>query len=208
MTSSFLGLPPVFRKSIEANQAWMEQRQVWRVKVVVPFTSREQALYDHMSAQTPILRLVLFPIGDFFSSFGSGGISANDKFKDVNSTDNHFVDNIDVELKLKSSGLIDRAEISFLLEDRSLLQTHCGMIIEQVNRVPVFLIGLFTGRQLEVEPFQRRNPWSPSSPNLSGNTQLVAESCLESLDDYNIRLKVVANDKPPSGKLKQCLMQW
>ena len=202
LTSSLLGLPPVFRKSIETIQAWMEERPIWRVKVVVPFTSTDQTLYDQMRGQTPILRLVLIPIGDF------EGKSAMGNLKNADSTDDtHFVDNIEVVLKLKPSGLIDQAEISFLLEDRSLLETHSGMVIDQSgSSVPIFMIGLFTDRQLEVDPFQRPFPSRPSS-GLHGNVNLVVKSCLESDVDYTIRLKVLGKAIPPhpspSGKLNE-----
>lgn len=201
MEPSLLGLPPVFKKSIETNQAWMEKRPVWRVEVAIPFTFVEQASYDRIcGVGTPMLRLVLIPIGDVlpFSS-------VIDKLLDENSTENHFVDNIIVHLKLKSCGLIDKVDISFLLKDPSMLQTHWGMVIEQANSIPVFFIGVFSERQHKVELLHQRYPWnnySGSSPIVSGNLQLVSESCLESTIDYNIRLKVQAEDKdgkPLSG---------
>ncbi len=166
----------------------------------MPFTSMDQALYDRICAVgTPLLRLVLLPIDGFLSSasvflsLGSGAKSPIDKFLNINSTENHFVDNIEVDLKLKSSGLVDKADISFLLEDRSLLETHCGMVIEQANSIPVFLIGLFSERQPEVELFHQPYPWLNSlgpSPMAPGKLQLVSESCLESEVDYNIRLNI------------------
>lgn len=119
----------------------MEERLVWRVKVVIPFTSTEQALYDQLHAHyKPILRLVLIPISDL---------------EKESAADYQFMDNIDFELKLKPSVLSDQAEISFLLEDRSLLETHSGMVIDQSRSAPLFMIGLFNDRQLEVDPFQR-----------------------------------------------------
>ncbi len=203
---SFLGIPPVFRKSIEANQAWMEQRPVWRIKVVILFTSTDQAFYNRVSESVPLLRLLLVPIDDFLSlSLGNQAKSTFAKFTNANSTENHFVDNIKVDLKLNPRGLVDQAEISFLLEDPSLLQTHCGLVIEQVNSIPVFMIGLFHERPTEVELFDQPYPWKISSipsPNTSRNLQLVAENCLESKVDYKIRLKFLSEDKdgkPVSG---------
>jgi len=100
--------------------------------------------------------------------------------------------------------MIDQVDISFLLEDRSLLQSHCGLVIDQENSFPVFFIGSFTDKLLpEVElfhsPFPLKNFSSPL-PRPSENFQLVTDSCLESEIDYKIRLKVQAKDKPLSGK--------
>jgi len=186
MAPSFLGLPPVFRKSIEANKAWSEQRPVWCVKVLVPFTSLEQELYDRVyNVSTPMLRLVLMPIDYFYSCVldNASQQSAFHDFLNLNSTCNYFVDNIEVDLKLKSCGLIAQVEVSFLLEDRRLLDT----------------------RKTEVNLFRHPYPWSnsaSSTPNITTSRQLVAVSCNESQVDYNIRLKVNAKDQPLSGNPK------
>ncbi len=208
MAPSFLGLPPVFRKSIEANKAWSEQRPVWCVKVLVPFTSLEQELYDRVyNVSTPMLRLVLMPIDYFYSCVldNASQQSAFHDFLNLNSTCNYFVDNIEVDLKLKSCGLIAQVEVSFLLEDRRLLDTHCAIIIDQANCVPVMPIGLFSDRKTEVNLFRHPYPWSnsaSSTPNITTSRQLVAVSCNESQVDYNIRLKVNAKDQPLSGNPK------
>jgi len=208
MAPSFLGLPPVYKKSIETNQAWMEQRPVWKVKVVMPFTSVKQTLYDQLYAVgTPFLRLLLIPAEEY-SSLLIGKCSQSELeniLDNMNSKKNHFVDNIEVDLKLKLCGMIDQVDISFLLEDRSLLQTHCGLVIDQENSFPVFLIGSFTDKPLpEVElflcPFPLKNFSSPQLPRPSEIFQIVNDSFLESEIDYNIRLKVQAKDKSLSGK--------
>lgn len=167
----------------------------------------EQALFNLVyGVGTPLLRLLLVPIDDFPSfSYGFGAKLAVENVLKPNSIENHFVDNIEVDLKFKSCGLVDYVNISFLLEDRSLLQTHCGLVIEQANSIPVFLIGKFSERPTEVEVFNQPYPWNnylAPSPNATENVQLVAESCFESQVDYNIRLQVHAKDKPLSGKPK------
>jgi len=207
MASSFLGIPTVFLKSIEANQAWIKKRPVRKVKVVMPFTSMKQTLYDQLYAVgTPFLRLLLIPAEEYSSLLiGKCSQSALENILDnMSSNENHFVDNIEVDLKLKSCGMIDQVDISFLLEDRSLLQSHCGLVIDQENSFPVFLIGSFTDKHLpEVELFYCPFPWknvSSKSCLSSENLQLVTDSCHESEIDYKIRLKVLAKDKPLSGK--------
>ena len=199
MTSLFSGLPPVFRKSLETIQAWMEGRQVWSVKVAIPLS-----LFD-TQRRTPVLRLILVPTTGFHPGVCSSSTAS--PLSDLNSAENHFIDNVGLDVKKTADGGIDRVEISFLLEDQSLLTTHSGVVVDKIDDSSVFVIGPFPKRNPQVELFSRPYPWSwqemssqPAAPS-SGQSLIIAESCRESESDYTIRCKVqsVRKSKAPSG---------
>ena len=193
------GLPPTFRKSLETIKAWMEHRPVWRVKVVVPFS-----LFGSQVVP-PVLRLVLVPARDFAATLGvSKGLG---KLFDQTSTKNHFIDNFDLSLKLKTGGGIEWIEMSFLLKDRGLLESHGGIIVDVANGLPIFAIGLFSSRPHQVDPFDQRYPWvwRKKSNELaqvsSGQSRLIVDSCTEMEAFYIIRFKLLSGRKEvnPSG---------
>ena len=202
MQSFFCGLPPVFQKNLDTIQEWMGQRPVWKVKVAIPFS-----VFDS-SAATPVLRLVLVPTSDFFA--GSLSDSTNmEKFLKMDSTTSHFIDNVELDLKLKPEGGIDQVEISFLLADRSLLETHCGIVVNQPRISLIFVIGRFGDRRCRVEPFDSPFPWTMAKPSnrpassgpSASHSEMIAKSCQETEVAYTIRFKIslVKKSKAPSG---------
>ena len=202
MSTFFSALPPVYRKANETTRAWAEHRPVSRVKVVLPFGLMEKSLFDRVILTgTPVLRLFLVPSSDFVS--GALGSLSFSKFFDLNSTETHFIDNLNLSLKLKSDGEIHLAEFTFLLEDCSLLESHCGLVFGQELAVPIFIIGRFAERQYSVEPFDQPYPWTMEKAPEEGSpaiSKLISESCQESENGYSIRLKINSGvEKPPSG---------
>ena len=204
MATSFDGLAPAFRQSIATSRAWMERRPVWRVDVVVPFTDDEHNWFGTLSlVGPPLLRLVLVPNGDYISAAAKG--PSFKKFLKLNSAKNHLVDNIDLLFRVNSDDRIDRAEISFLLEDRGLLDTHAGLVFDHGNSVAVFFIGPFPSRQFGAEPFDQPYPWplptkkSLPSAGSSQDRRLIAESCQESEASYKILFKVQTDGAPLKG---------
>ena len=202
MESLFFGLAPVFKKSLDTIQVWMHQRPVWQVKVAIPFS-----VFDS-NKTGPILRLVLVPTSDFFADPLSEPTMLA-KFLKMNSAENHFIDNVELNFKLKSKGGIDQVEISFLLAERSLLDTHCGIVVDnQPDGGAIFVIGRLDGRRCQVEPFDLPYPWDLERPVESsqspGNSEMIAESCQETEDAYIIHFKIpsVKRSKAPSGKSK------
>ena len=205
MESLFFGLAPVFKKSLDTIQAWMNRRPVWQVKITIPFSVFDTGYNTHIP---PILRLVLVPTSDFFAG-SLDDSSTTDKFIKLNSTKNHFIDNVGLSLRLTPDGGIDQVEMSFLLADRSLLDTHCGIVVDQrVAHWHLFVIGRLCGRRCQVEPFDLPYPWDLERPVESsqspGNSEMIAESCQETEDAYIIHFKIpsVKRSKAPSGKSK------
>ena len=202
MTSFVSRLDSNLQKSFETYRAWMENRPVWRVKVRIGYSSvvNDSMLFD---AQL-FLRLVLIPKNDIFDP----SVSDQQLYDLLISSKNlHLIDNIEVKMKMKSSGLIEWVDIEFLLDDRSLLESHCG-IVSQVNGVPAFLIHSLSDHQHVVELFTRHYPWPANDStgavivsSRSNEPQLVGESCEEIEDAYNIRFKIFSNgrSKPHSG---------
>ena len=201
-------LPPVFRQTFEVHLAWMEGRPVWRVQVSVPFSDDDQELFNRLClVGTPLVRLVLIPTIDFLMLVPNSQLSVN-RMADLSSTRNHFIDNVGVSIELKPSGLVDRVDFAFLLEDQSILQTYTGMVVESFKGLPAFAIGPFAHRQYLVEPFSSPFPWTlrgeaESTTAPSDALRLVGESCHETDDAFNIRFKVISSSDgscaPPSG---------
>ena len=182
----------------------MEGKPVWCVKTVVPFS-----LFDNQAC-TPLLRLVLVPNADFPSAISSKGKTLHD-FK---STVNHFFDNIAIDLK-NPRGHFEHVELCFLLEDRSLLKSHSGIVIDHEFGMPLFIIGPFLKRRHQVELFRRPYPWAWKNPTSEaaaesfGKPLVIGESCQESEEGYTISFKVhsLRTSKAPSGMLHTIFYQ-
>ena len=202
LTSSLLRtLRPLFRKSFETCRAWMENRPVWRVNVGTAAHHSQKKLLDDVTLNQlgcALLRFVLIPTKDFqrLSSSCSVQTSSVANLTNLDSTDNHLIDSFEFNLKMKSTG--DWAEITFLIEDRSLLQSHSGIVVEAVQGLPIFLLGPFSKMQHSVELYTLPFPTAPSQFNES---QLIGESCQETKDNYSIRFKILsdARSTPLSG---------
>ena len=208
LTGAFIStLRPVFRKSFETCRAWMENRPVWRVNVHI---SSQQIVFDHRTLlASPFLCLVLVPTSAVLhtSSFRDPSSAAAD-LTNQNSAVNHVIGNFEVNLKVKSSGQIEWNDITFILEDHSLLQSHSGVVIDS-NGLPVIFIGPLSGRQCNSDlctqtfplTWENQTSCSPAAPSGSKKSQLIGESCQETEDIYTIRFKIVSGrgSKPPSG---------
>ena len=205
MAAFIARLHPVFRKSFESCQAWMDNRPVWRVKVRCDEVFEELKLFG-----VPLLRLALVPANDVsgFSFPTAKQPKLVAKWTDLDSTAHHFVDKIDLDVKMDSLGQIDSVDISFLLEDRSLLETHAG-IVTMLDGFPVFFLGPLSQSQHTVELFDQPQPWHcnetshlPSAASSgSREIKLTGESCEETEDAYTVRFKILSagSKKPPSG---------
>ena len=212
MSSACSRLPPVFTKSLETSQAWLENRPVWRVKVCVPQhdLSEDEAIFKkNFCFGLPVLRLILIPAADVPSLLSNpqDWERHEKEFNKWTSDKYHFFDNLDVNMKKKSDG--DEMEISFLLHDRSLLESHCGIIVGVVESsfLPIVIPWLSKTRHA-LESFNTPFPchWKNPKPAESSHCKsrwLVGESCRESEGDFVMRFKVrqqsSANEKPPSG---------
>ena len=210
MAAFFSRLRPEFRKSFETCLAWMEKRPVWRVKVRIVFSATEQMAFRGLKVLggVTLLRLVLIPTIFLDNSSFPGQLGVSRYTKIISLTDDHFIDNAEVILKTKSSGLIESVDIAFLLEDRSLLESHTGIVIK-TSGVIVFFIGPLSQSHHNVKLFNRPYPWSSGNPTShlphdteSQDSRLIGESCQETQDAYTIRFKALSggSSKPLSGK--------
>ena len=207
VSAAFSFMPPAFRRSLQALQAWMEHRPVWRVDLTIPFTFKERSTFNQLDkGGTPRLRLVLVPKSDFVAVLMTFG--DDDTFLSPNSTTYNFIDNFEMTLKVKPSGEIDRAVISFLLEDRSLLQSHSAVLLMEEANLPLLFIGPFSDRNHKVVVFKGPYPWALNSSSASTpperaseeSRRLIGESCQESEGDYSIRFKILSDgSNKPSG---------
>ena len=226
LSSALCRLPPVFTKSLETNQAWIDRRPVWRVKLGVPYKLivDDYAVESTYLVGVPVLRLILVPVEDFNSVMGKCQRFPDDakkyqkEFYKLDSVENHFFDNLEVNFKRNSDGAVDHVEVSFLLHDRSLLETHCFLVTSAQHfmsyfpgipmpPIPPSLHSRLQSFKLKW-PFPLKNP--PNSlpieqPRNKSQPILVAESCKESEGDFSIRFKIhqqsTANQKPPKGKI-------
>ena len=197
-------LRPVFRKSFEICRAWMENRPVWRVNLRATVSPALSKIIEDEMACRSYLRLVLVP-AHVFSSLDSA--STFSRLTDLNSTVNHFINNAQFRVKVESSGLIEWADISFLLDDCSLLKTHAGIFVTPSGS-KTFSIDPLSDCIRSTELFALPYPWhceNPTThPSASGSSKsllLTGESCEETEDAYTIRFKIVSggSSKPLSG---------
>lgn len=201
------GFPPVFLKYVEAIQAWADDRRpVWKVKVSSPFNPAELNSVEEeplvRRGILPILRLILIPISDYEAATSDGKLAFTKFSNDVmESSQNHFFETFDLHLRM------DEVEITFLLEDLSLLDTHCGVVVNLLADSPVFLIGRLTECHLQVEsfilPYLFAKSESPEDSEKPGNSSpyLLDGSCQESEGGYSIHFEIHSDDPNfrPSG---------
>ena len=199
--------PSVFRTAVEAIQAWKERRPVWRVNACIKFDQNKNTELTRFW-DSPTHRLILVP---------------NSTFQDPNcfkklftSSENHFINNLVVNVNWKANGEIDEVDISFLLADRNLLKTHGGVFMDSEHQKPVLMLGSFgtdSRKVFKVEKFNQPYPyWSQGeessvavSPSTDRSKTLTAISCQESKDAFtlclNLRFNLRSGDKlPKSGK--------
>ena len=197
MSAALSGLPQVFRKSLDVGQALMERRPVWKVKIGVLIDSLAERMFEKSQAKqfgTPVLRLILLPLS---STDGDPSASSVSKWlSNLHSTENHFIDNLDLEMSKLKPMLDNSVEFSFLLNELSVLDTRFGIVYDS-NAPDCPLFGTPHLIQRSVELFNQPYPWfweksSSSSHPLSESSgkspQLLAKSCLESEEGYNIRV--------------------
>ena len=220
MSSSLFRLPPVFEKSVETSQAWMDHRPIWRVKVCSAGNSIQQQRERFEKSclmRSPVLRLILIPLLDFLSTvdkdsaarYARPGMKESDFYK-LDSTKNHFFDNLEVSLIQNAGEMNDHVEVSFLLHDLDLLKSYCGVLVGvEPNGSPSFILLPLSTSLNSLESFSRPFPSSfeRSLPTASPNSQfpmLVPVSCKESERNFNIRFnyhRSSADEKPPTGNI-------
>ena len=193
VTSKLFSVPrPVFRKALETRQAWMNNRPVWRVEIDIPLVPVENIL--SVTGRNLILRLMLIR-SSYFRNSNLGLDALRKKIADLDSPDVHFFDNMDMVNK-KSNGK-DYVQLSFLLQDRSLLKTHKIVVVDLESLTPVSAgyAADFSPRGQTAKIFGCPFPFSlePSPPASSASStipRLIAETCEESEEGYTIRLKM------------------
>ena len=196
--------PPQLRTSLEAIQAWMEERPVWRVNVrLVHDTEKKQPVYTELFEQIGIvaLRFVLLPKNAFVDTC----VADPDRLQSLH-PDSHYIDNFELKMNLKTDGRIEKVDLSFLLTDRNMLKSHIGIFFDRDFRTSIFGLGRL-GREskFEVKKFTQPRPWTlgeessrsaASAEPLSSVRlkKLMPISCQESKDAFTIRIK-----SQPSG---------
>ena len=167
MTSVYSGLAPVFSMSVNTCEAWMKNGTVWRVTYANTLSSKDEKLYNDVAPRvgTPHLRLVFIPnaiFADSVPNFFNGTI-----YKETNNCSSFkmlFIDNLDVIVRVKSNGNIDHVEISYLLEDRRLLNTHTGIVVDIEQGYALFFIGQKQWQRVEL--YKKLYPLSCVETNL------------------------------------------
>ena len=197
MDTFFSGLRPVFKTSFETCRAWVENRPVWRV--TISFDPMALKLFDGSLEENRVLRLILVPSKDSLSpSFAAAEMT------DFYSTANHFIDNLKVRYKIESSDIIESFEVAFLLRDRSVIDSHTGIIVNS-NGDPTFCIGPLSDCHHSVELFTLPYPWLCEGPTIrhpdasaatsaSNEPQLFGHSCEETENSYTIRFKILFSE--------------
>ena len=185
---------PVFRKALEARQAWMENLPVWRIQIDIPLVSMKEILKSN--GRNLILRLVLIR-SNYVCNPSLAVDVLRQKMADLDSPDIHFFDNVDLVAKRETDDGQDLVQLSFLLQDRSILKTHCAVVID-VERLTLISAGCganFSPREQTAKLFGCPYPCSLDPIPLASSAastmpRLIAESCEESEEGYTIRLKM------------------
>ena len=182
----------------------MKNKTVWRVKYVLPIDSVDQNAYNIVADQvgSPDLRLLLISNAAFARSGKEYLTGTIYKKMATSRKDLHIIDNLELTMKEKSNGDVDQVEISYLLEDLRLMQTHMGIVVDMEQGYTLFFIGdANCDRPSRVDPYKKPYPWSwdDNPPVLiSDERHLIAESCQETESIFTIRFKSVhCKEKEP-----------
>ena len=198
--------PSFFRTSEKAIQAWKECRPVWRVNVCIKFDQDNQTFFYRMWNEcTPSLRLILAPHSALLAAY-----KCRENFLELfASTESHFIDNLDVNIKRKANGEIDLIYISFLLADRNLLKNHSGVIVAFENQLPLLTrylaMTMNNSQVVRVEKFSQpypypRNQGEELSVAADCSKKLTEINCQESRDAFTLRFNFCCGDKLPKSQ--------
>ena len=200
--------PSAFRTAVEAVQAWKERRSVWMADFCFKLSPMAQTNFDEIwNTCNPILRLILMP----HSAFLAVAEDVDKFFEIFTSPDSLYIDNVELKIKLKTDGSMEAANISFLLADRNLLQTHIGIVVDDTR--PLFVLSPKASYvpQVKVDKFSQPHPYwihvkkstaaSPGSSSDVYSNNLMAISCQESQDTFTLRLSFRSGHRlPRSGR--------
>ena len=209
-----LKLPSVFYLSKRTIQSWEDGHPVLKLTADIRFNDYTSAnLIEKLMASTlvgtPLLRLILIPydILDDNEEFLNNINKINIAVPSGLIPDVHFIDNLQLEMKKTPDDEIESVSISFLLEaDHGLEETHFGYIIDLRTwalKPPIFILQPIN--TLQVEKFQLPYPFAAktdlvASTETSESELLVAGSCVETEDQYTVKIKIVCSGKNVSGK--------
>ena len=193
--------PSMFRTSMQTIQAWKERRPVWRVNVCIKFGPEEKAEFGKFwNKGVPILRLIL--------TLSSAFRACNTLEEMCNSTESHFIDNLDVNLKRTANGEIGEADISFLLTDRNLLKTHFLTVVDLEKWQTLLMFGptAINIRQIKMakfnQPYPHWNQGQDSSCAADRSQKLTTICCQESQDAFILLFKFRSGDQLPQSGME------
>ena len=114
----------------------------------------------------------------------------------------HFIDNLQLEITKTADDDIESASISFLLvPDHGLEETHVGFVIDFESQLPIFVIESLNNLRVEQfqmpYPFERKNSSSNRLSISEEPEMLVADSCVETENDYTIKVNILSRCKDP-----------
>ena len=152
---------------------------------------------------TPVLRLILVPNVTLKGERNLTNISATTDAMQSGLTPNvHFIDNVRLEMKKTFDDQIESVSISFLLvPDHGLEETHFMYVVDLSTRMPIFVIESM--KTLQVEKFQLHYPFAAETDlgvSTSESELLVTDSCVETEDQYTVKINIVSRGKNVSGK--------
>ena len=103
----------------------------------------------------------------------------------------HFIDNFQLKVEKTAAGLIENVSVSFLLvPDHGLEKTHLGIVVDYASGFPLIVFQSFGF--LQSETFQHPYPFRATP---SGEMQMKFASCIESGDQYQLKVKMECSGK-------------
>lgn len=144
---------------------------------------------------TPVLRLILIPCTVFNNS-----MAFKDNF-DLSGPGNHMIDNFQFEMKKNREGN-ETISVSFLLvPNHGLEKSHLAFLMDLADGYPVYIFKALkffqTEAFLEPHPFAAKES-AVQTPSMS--PQMTVKNCMESEDQYLLRIDISCSDSV-SGKI-------
>ena len=195
-----IDVPSVFNLNRKTLDAWRDSKTVLKMTAChfdTPLESAHLAMFKHMHSVLRrkiknVLRLVLVPRSPFvLNSLLQPDHALNLLREEFTKPNVHFIDNFQLEVEKTAAGLIENVSVSFLLvPDHGLEKTHLGIVVDYASGFPLIVFQSFGF--LHSETFQHPYPFRATP---SGEMQMKFASCIESGDQYQLKVKMECSGK-------------
>jgi hypothetical protein len=192
-----LGIHRSFNLTKRTAEAWRDGQSI--MKISAKTHSTEEQIEDLIGAlnESPTVRLVLVPC-PFFEK--SQKLMNENKKCDLSGPEIHFVDNFQLQMNRSPDGN-STVIVSFLLtSDHGLEKTHLAFLMDLVVGMTTFTFKPI--KTMLIEKFALPHPFfsEKSKFSISEESQMMVDSCVESEEQYILKISIHRCDDEVSGE--------